>query len=83
MRRIWAGERDWHALAEGSDSNSALVVLRVIEAIKGAEGDGGDRGDGGGGWTAAHGADRKGEAFAPSTGCECFWQFTASTHLWR
>src|SRR5258706_4594729 len=27
-QRIWAGERDWHALVEGIDRNSALLVLR-------------------------------------------------------
>jgi len=32
-RRIWTGERDWHALVEGIDSNSALLVLRVLETI--------------------------------------------------
>ncbi len=31
--RIWAGERDWHALVEGIDRNSALLVLRVLETI--------------------------------------------------
>ena len=32
-RRIWSGERDWHSLAEGIDSNSALLILRVLETI--------------------------------------------------
>ena len=32
-RRIWAGERDWHSLAEGIDRNSALLILRVLETI--------------------------------------------------
>jgi len=32
-RRIWADERDWHALVEGIDRNSALLVLRVLEEI--------------------------------------------------
>jgi hypothetical protein len=32
-RRIWAGERDWDALAEGIDCNSALLILRVLETI--------------------------------------------------
>jgi tetratricopeptide (TPR) repeat protein len=32
-RHIWAGERDWHALVEGIDRNSALLVLRVLETI--------------------------------------------------
>jgi len=33
-KRIWAGERDWHALAEDIDSNSALLVLRLLETIE-------------------------------------------------
>jgi len=32
-RRIWAGERDWHALVEDLDSEEALLVLRVLEMI--------------------------------------------------
>jgi Tetratricopeptide repeat len=32
-QRIWAGERDWHSLVEGIDSNSALLILRVLETI--------------------------------------------------
>jgi len=32
-RRIWAGERDWHALVEGIDSNSSLLVRRVLETM--------------------------------------------------
>jgi len=32
-RRIWAGERDWHALVEGLDLQLALLVLRVLETI--------------------------------------------------
>ena len=32
-RRIWAGERDWHALAEGIDRQDALLILRVLETI--------------------------------------------------
>lgn len=35
VRRIWAGERDWHALAEGIDANSALLVLRILETLEG------------------------------------------------
>jgi tetratricopeptide (TPR) repeat protein len=35
-RRIWAGERDWHALCEGIDRNSALLILRVLEVLAGA-----------------------------------------------
>jgi tetratricopeptide (TPR) repeat protein len=34
LRRIWAGERDWHALAEDLDWTSALLVLRVLETIE-------------------------------------------------
>jgi tetratricopeptide (TPR) repeat protein len=33
-RRIWAGERDWHALSEGLDLKQALLVLRVLEMIE-------------------------------------------------
>ncbi len=32
-RHIWAGERDWHALVEGINRSSALLVLRVLEMI--------------------------------------------------
>ncbi len=32
-RRIWAGERDWHALVEDLDREEALLVLRVLETI--------------------------------------------------
>jgi tetratricopeptide (TPR) repeat protein len=32
-RRIWAGERDWHALCEGLDRQDALVILRVLETL--------------------------------------------------
>src|SRR5260370_41472242 len=32
-QRIWAGERDWHSIAEGIDRNSALLILRVLETI--------------------------------------------------
>lgn len=31
IRRIWAGERDWHALCEGLDRQDALLILRVLE----------------------------------------------------
>jgi tetratricopeptide (TPR) repeat protein len=34
LHRIWAGERDWHALAEDLDGKSALLVLRVLETIE-------------------------------------------------
>jgi len=33
IRRIWAGERDWHTLTGGLDLNSALLVLRVLEVL--------------------------------------------------
>ncbi len=32
-RRIWAGERDWHALVEDLDGQDALLALRVLETI--------------------------------------------------
>ena len=32
-RRIWEGERDWNALAEGLDRVDALLVLRVLETL--------------------------------------------------
>jgi tetratricopeptide (TPR) repeat protein len=34
LHRIWEGERDWHALAEGMDRQDALLVLRVLETIE-------------------------------------------------
>jgi len=37
-RRIWAGEREWQALAEGLDNQDALLVRRVLETL--AEGSG-------------------------------------------
>jgi tetratricopeptide (TPR) repeat protein len=33
-RRIWAGERDWHTLAEGLTRAEALVLLRVLKTIE-------------------------------------------------
>jgi hypothetical protein len=33
IRRIWAGERQWHALVEDLDAEQALVVLRVLETL--------------------------------------------------
>lgn len=33
LQRLWAGERDWQALAEDIDRNSALLVLRVLETL--------------------------------------------------
>lgn len=32
-RRLWAGERDWHALCEGIDRQDALVVKRALEEL--------------------------------------------------
>jgi tetratricopeptide (TPR) repeat protein len=37
IHRIWAGERDWHSLAEGIDANSALLILRILETIAQSE----------------------------------------------
>lgn len=37
IRRIWAGERDWHALSEGIDRGSALFILRVLETLQALE----------------------------------------------
>lgn len=34
IRRIWAGERDWHSLCEEIDRNSALLVSRVLEEME-------------------------------------------------
>ncbi len=33
VQRIWAGERDCHALCEGIDRGSALLILRVLETL--------------------------------------------------
>jgi hypothetical protein len=33
VQRIWQGERDWHALAEGLDNQDALLLLRVLETL--------------------------------------------------
>jgi tetratricopeptide (TPR) repeat protein len=33
LHRIWAGERDWHALVEGLDNGPALLILRVLETL--------------------------------------------------
>ncbi len=33
IHRIWAGERDWHTLAENMDGQDALLILRVLETI--------------------------------------------------
>ncbi|WP_437657146.1 CHAT domain-containing protein [Sorangium sp. So ce1182] len=35
VRCLWAGERDWHALAEGLDRDDALLVLRALETHAG------------------------------------------------
>jgi hypothetical protein len=32
-QRIWAGERDWHLLAEDLDRQEALLILRVLETL--------------------------------------------------
>lgn len=32
-RRLWAGERNWHALVEGIDPVPALLIMRVLETI--------------------------------------------------
>src|SRR5205823_3765953 len=36
-RRIWAGERDWHALTDGLDRQDALLVRRVLETLAEAQ----------------------------------------------
>ncbi len=36
-RRVWAGERDWQALAEELDREDGLLILRVLETIAGTE----------------------------------------------
>jgi len=33
IQRIWAGEREWHALVEDLNAQEALLVLRVLETI--------------------------------------------------
>jgi len=33
VKRIWAGERDWHTLVEDVNTNSALLILLVLEII--------------------------------------------------
>ena len=33
VRRFWAGEHDWHALAQDLDNQDALLVLRVLETM--------------------------------------------------
>jgi hypothetical protein len=33
MQRLWAGQRDWLALAEGLDNQEALIILRVLETL--------------------------------------------------
>lgn len=37
FQRIWAGERDWEALSEGLDNNSALIVWQVLEGLRGGQ----------------------------------------------
>ena len=34
LHRIWAGERDWHALVEELNAAQALLVLRVLETLE-------------------------------------------------
>ena len=34
IRRIWAGERDWHSLTEELNAPGALIVLMVLEAVQ-------------------------------------------------
>lgn len=36
VRRIWAGDRDWHALCADLDRQDALLILRVLETLAGA-----------------------------------------------
>ncbi len=33
VQRIWMGERDWQALVDDLDRNSALLILRVLETL--------------------------------------------------
>ncbi len=33
LERLWAGERDWHALTEELDRQESLLVLRVLETL--------------------------------------------------
>ena len=33
VRRIWAGEHDWHSLTENMHGQEALLILRVLETI--------------------------------------------------
>jgi tetratricopeptide (TPR) repeat protein len=35
IHRIWAGDRDWHALVENLNNREALFVLRVLETLAG------------------------------------------------
>ena len=37
IRKLWAGEREWHALCEGVDATSALLLLRVVEDVGGVD----------------------------------------------
>ncbi len=34
IQRIWAGEREWHALAEELDWHEALLILRILETLE-------------------------------------------------
>lgn len=33
IKRIWAGEHDWHSLAAGQDPESALLLLLILERL--------------------------------------------------
>jgi hypothetical protein len=33
VERIWAGERDWHTLADGLNRQDALLILLVLETL--------------------------------------------------
>ena len=35
VRRIWDGERDWHALSEDLDAQDALLIFRILETLQG------------------------------------------------
>jgi tetratricopeptide (TPR) repeat protein len=34
IQRLWAGERDWHTLAEELDWQEALLILRILETLE-------------------------------------------------
>jgi hypothetical protein len=33
VKRIWAGERDWHTLVDELDGADAFLILRVLETL--------------------------------------------------